>query len=66
MAGEALGAQQLARGRVPGVGLWVSRHTHDWKGFKPILKKLHNYCKVQNKTLKTLTHALNYSVFHTL
>lgn len=47
-------------------GLWVAQHTRDWKGFKPILKRLHNYCKVQNKTLETLTHALNYSVFHTL
>lgn len=63
MAGEELRAQQLARGRVPSTGMWVSRHTHAWKGFKPILKKLHNYCKVQNKALRTLTHALNYSVF---
>lgn len=45
--------------------LWVPRRTHDQEGFKPILKKLHSYCKVQNRTLETLTHALDYFVFHT-
>lgn len=45
--------------------LRVPRHTHDREGFKPILKKPHGYCKVQNRALEMLAHALNYFVFHT-